>query len=383
MRDENRRRAALLAGLGCLNGAHALRLAHPSARTPLVNPVLVPPTPRALLLSNDLKENSIRHRALLARAPPPRRAAGGRAQFAASRPAAARRDARKKPERNMTNKWPKVEYGGRLPTLDELPWFPRGFLRDFVPAVAFFLIVRQLIVEPYYIPSLSMYPTLITNDNVAVEKFSKFLGPPQRGDLVVFRPPPKYYTASSAGAAAAASGGGPSLIKRVVGVGGDRLEVKDGILLRDGKPIDEPYVRELLKYQLAPFVVPPGELFVLGDNRNQSVDSHVWGSVPVANVVGKAFYVLWPVNRQGFVDELMQNLEVTRDATAFVEEVTEVTERKLEDLGFTKGGDEGGLRLKQLQKDPKTGRFSWYSTVGEPPKPPPTASVFPPSAALP
>ena len=96
------------------------------------------------------------------------------------------RDARKKPERNMTNKWPKVEYGGRLPTLNELPWFPRGFLRDFVPAVAFFLIVRQLIVEPYYIPSLSMYPTLITNDNVAVEKFSKFLGPPQRGDLVVF-----------------------------------------------------------------------------------------------------------------------------------------------------------------------------------------------------
>ena len=178
-------------------------------------------------------------------------------------------------------------------------------------------------------------------------------------------------------------GGGPSLIKRVVGVGGDRLEVKDGVLLRDGKPIDEPYVRELLKYQLAPFVVPPGELFVLGDNRNQSVDSHVWGSVPVANVVGKAFYVLWPVNRQGFVDELMQNLEVTRDATAFVEEVTEVTERKLEDLGFTKGGDEGGLRLKQLQKDPKTGRFSWYSTVGEPPKPPPTASVFPPSASLP
>ena len=156
MRDENRRRAALLAGLGCLNGAHALRLAHPSARTPLANPVLSPPTPRALLLSNDLKENSLRHRALLARASPPRRAAGGRAQFAASRPAAARRDARKKPERNMTNKWPKVEYGGRLPTLDELPWFPRGFLRDFVPAVAFFLIVRQLIVEPYYIPSLSM-----------------------------------------------------------------------------------------------------------------------------------------------------------------------------------------------------------------------------------
>ena len=109
----------------------------------------------------------------------------------------------------------------------------------------------------------------------------------------------------------------------------------------------------------------------------------MWGSVPVANVVGKAFYVLWPINRQGFVDELMQNLEVTRDATAFVEEVTEVTERKLEDLGFTKGGDEGGLRLKQLQKDPKTGRFSWYSTVGEPPKPPPTASVFPPSAPLP
>ena len=57
-------------------------------------------------------------------------------------------------------------------------------------------------------------------------------------------------------------------------------------------------------------------------------------------------------------------------------------ERKLEDLGFTKREEEG-LRLKQLQRDPKTGRFSWYSTVGEPPKPPPAASVFPPSAPLP
>ena len=80
--------------------------------------------------------------------------------------------------------------------------------------------------------------------------------------------------------------------------------------------------------------------------------------------------------------DLYAALEVTRDATAFVEEVTEVTERKLEDLGFTKREEEG-LRLKQLQRDPKTGRFSWYSTVGEPPKPPPAASVFPPSAKLP
>ena len=163
-----------------------MRLAHPSARGPLATHPVLSPTPRALLLSNDLKENSLRHRALLARAPPPRRAAGGRAQFAASRPAPARRDARKKPERNMTNKWPKVEYGGRLPTLNELPWFPRGFLRDFVPAVAFFLIVRQLIVEPYYIPSLSMYPTFNVDDQLMVEKVTKWYRAPERRDVVVF-----------------------------------------------------------------------------------------------------------------------------------------------------------------------------------------------------
>ena len=147
--------------------------------------------------------------------------------------------------------------------------------------------------------------------------------------------------------------------------------MKDGILLRDGKPIDEPYVRELLKYQLAPFVVPPGELFVLGDNRNQSVDSHVWGSVPVANVVGKAFYVLWPVNRQGFVDELMQGLEVTRDATAFVEEVTEVTERKLEDLGFTKKGGRAPPQAARRDRRPDGSRGTRPSASRRSRRPPP------------
>ena len=63
---------------------------------------------------------------------------------------------------------------------------------------------------------------------------------------------------------------------------------------------------------------------MLGDNRNESSDSHVWGSLPVENVVGKAFYILWPIERQGFVDEFMQDLQITRNAGSFLQRLQEI-----------------------------------------------------------
>lgn len=184
----------------------------------------------------------------------------------------------------------------------------RAFASSFLPALALFLWVRTYVVEPFYIPSVSMYPTLTVNDQIAVEKFSKFTGSgPRRGDLVVFRPPLAYYEQKHS-----VTPSTPlqrvSLIKRVVAVAGDHIEVRDGVLFRNGQLAYEPYVREPSRYTLPPTTVPAGCVFVLGDNRNVSDDSHVWGALLEKNVVGKAFYIIWPIARQGFVDEFMQDL---------------------------------------------------------------------------
>lgn len=107
-------------------------------------------------------------------------------------------------------------------------------------------------------------------------------------------------------------------MKRVIAISGDKVEVRGGVVYLNGSPVYEPYVRELARYSFAPLQVPAGAMFVLGDNRNESSDSHVWGSVPVANVIGKAFYIVWPIQRQGFVDEFMQDLQITRNTGTFM-----------------------------------------------------------------
>ena len=182
----------------------------------------------------------------------------------------------------------------------------RAFGSSFLPALALFLWVRSFVVEPFYIPSLSMYPTLTVNDQIAVEKFSKIVAEPRRGDLIVFSPPKEFYVSKGLVKANRAT-----LIKRVVAVGGDVVEVREGSLLLNGRRLYEPYTkREATRYTLPPVTVPAGSVFVLGDNRNVSDDSHVWGPVPAENVIGKAFYILWPIERQGFVDEVMTDVEL-------------------------------------------------------------------------
>jgi len=199
-----------------------------------------------------------------------------------------------------------------------------------VPALAFFLFVRTFVVEPFYIPSASMYPTLVVNDQIAVEKFSRLWSQPQRGDLIVFKAPRASLVAKGL-PAAAAERTELTLIKRVVAVAGDEVEIRTGTgtLVLNGRDMYEPYVLEAAKYSVPKLTVPKGFVFVLGDNRNFSVDSHVWGVLPVDNVVGKAFYVLYPVERQGFVDEFMQDLEVTGDTKVFIERLFETGTREV------------------------------------------------------
>ena len=192
-------------------------------------------------------------------------------------------------------------------------------------AIALLVIVRTFLCEPFFIPSASMYPTLANRDQIAVEKFSRLASTPRRGDIVVFRPPPKFFENVAPREAPSNDGEfrNRKLVKRVVAVSGDTVEVRGGVLIVNGDPRYEPFTAEQPRYTMSPTSVPEGTIFVLGDNRNDSDDSHLWGPVPIDNVVGKAFYVLYPPSRQGFIDQFMQDIEVTGDASAFIERARE------------------------------------------------------------
>ena len=155
------------------------------------------------------------------------------------------------------------------------------------------LIVRVFIAEPRYIPSESMFPTLEIGDRLVVEKVSYRLGEIHRGDIVVFQPPPQLqqqgYQANQA------------FIKRAIALAGDTVAVKEGVVLVNGQALQEDYIAQPPNYELIPITVPEGTIFVMGDNRNNSNDSHIWGFLPEANAIGHAVFRFYPFNRLGKV----------------------------------------------------------------------------------
>jgi len=163
------------------------------------------------------------------------------------------------------------------------------------------LALRLLIVEPRYIPSLSMYPTFDIGDQLAVEKVTKLYRPYSRKQVVVFTPPQTFRDIVNDNYAG--QGKSPkskeALIKRIVAVAGDVVEVKGGKLYINGGKQDEPFTAEDAAYEFGPVTVPKGELLVLGDNRNHSLDGHIWGFLPSENVIGRAVFTYWPPWRVG------------------------------------------------------------------------------------
>jgi signal peptidase I len=151
------------------------------------------------------------------------------------------------------------------------------------------LLIRGFIAEPRYIPSQSMFPTLTEGDRLVVEKVSYYFHQPHQGDIVVFHPPSQLemfgYDSSQA------------FIKRVIAVGGDTVAVKNGTVYVNNQPLKEDYIFESPNYQLPPVEVPPGYLFVMGDNRNNSNDSHIWGFLPQENIIGRAIFRFYPLER--------------------------------------------------------------------------------------
>lgn len=136
------------------------------------------------------------------------------------------------------------------------------------------------------VDGFSMNPTLQDGEYVLVSKLAYRLGEPQRGDIIVFRYP-----------------GQPpqDLIKRLIGLPGDVVEVKDGRVFVNGKQLIEPYIAASPLYD-GQWRVADGYLFVLGDNRNDSSDSHSWGLLPRENVIGKAIVIYWPPSDWNVID---------------------------------------------------------------------------------
>ncbi|MEO1619605.1 MAG: signal peptidase I [Cyanobacteria bacterium J06632_3] len=155
--------------------------------------------------------------------------------------------------------------------------------------------IRQFVAEARFIPSESMLPTLKVDDRLVIEKISYHFNPPKRGDIIVFRAPQEALDAAH-------STTNDAYIKRVIGLPGETIEIKDGKVFVDGDALQEEYIQAPPVYTWGPNTVPEGEYLVLGDNRNSSSDGHVWGFLPEDSIIGRAIVRFWPLQRIGGLD---------------------------------------------------------------------------------
>ena len=184
-------------------------------------------------------------------------------------------------------------------------------------ALGMALAIQAFLIKPYRIPSESMVPTLQIGQRVLVNRIGMHFGDPKVGDVLVFHPPsgaesstgdqcgeqPKSGAACDTPTPKKAS---VNFIKRVVGAPGDTIAVRDGRVIRNGKPTKEPFISDTCRNDAgagcnfrSPITVPPGHYFMMGDNRGESDDSRFWGPVPTSWIIGEAFATYWPPKRIG------------------------------------------------------------------------------------
>lgn len=167
----------------------------------------------------------------------------------------------------------------QAPELEKMKWgrFFMDIIETLVLAVVLFFGINAISAR-VRVDGFSMKPTLDDGEFVLVSKLNYKLTNIQRGDIIVFHFPMDPTQ---------------ELIKRVIGLPGDTVQVKDGVVSVNGQVLDEPYIAAAPRYS-SQWVVPENQFFVLGDNRNDSSDSHSWGFLPYENIVGKAVLIYWP-----------------------------------------------------------------------------------------
>lgn len=187
-------------------------------------------------------------------------------------------------------------------------------------ALGLALAIQAFLVKPYRIPSESMVPTLAIGQRVLVNRIGNRFSDPDIGEVMVFHPPRgadedrcgvpgqgPYYSGPASRTPCSrptAQRADENFIKRVVALPGDRLEVRDGRVVRNGRLADEPFIRACgggSDCDLKPITIPPGHYFMMGDNRGESEDSRFWGPVPRDWFIGGAFATYWPPKRIGLL----------------------------------------------------------------------------------
>ena len=158
-------------------------------------------------------------------------------------------------------------------------------LETLIWAVVLFVLIN-LVSARIRVDGGSMLPTLTNGELVIVNKLVYRLGEPKRGDIIVF-----YFPVDPS----------QEFIKRVIGLPGDQVSIHKGTVTINGQRLEEPYLSVYTNYD-GDWTVGEGQLFVLGDNRNNSLDSHNWGTVPMDYVIGKASFIYWPFDNLGIVE---------------------------------------------------------------------------------
>jgi len=170
-------------------------------------------------------------------------------------------------------------------------------LRDIIVPILMAIVITAIfhtMIASFKVYGTSMYPSILPGEYIMVSKTSYFFNQPQRGDIIVFHSPRNPET---------------DLIKRIIAIPGDTVEIKKGTVFINGVSLSEPYISEAPRYDYKPQEIVNDQYFVLGDNRNNSSDSHGGWTAPRKYIVGKAWLTYWPPKQFKTMKHFTQNID--------------------------------------------------------------------------